>query len=57
MYDYDTHVPLVMLGWRIPPGTEVATPSDMTRLAPTLAGILGIGRLTASDGETLFDEL
>jgi predicted AlkP superfamily pyrophosphatase or phosphodiesterase len=53
MYDYDTHVPLMMLGWRIPPGTEVATPSDMTRLAPTLARILGIGRLTASEGETL----
>ncbi len=53
MYDYDTHVPLMLLGWRIPAGKEIPGQVDMTRLAPTLARIAGIGRPTASDGEVL----
>ncbi len=52
MYDYDTHVPLMMLGWRIPAG-EVDGDVDMTSLAPTLAQIMGIGRPIASDAEPL----
>jgi len=41
MYDYDAHVPLMLLGTAIPAG-EVRTPVDMCALAPTLARILGI---------------
>lgn len=53
MYDYDTHVPLMMMGWRIPVSLKVYTQVDMTSLAPTLARIIGIGRPTASDGVPL----
>ncbi len=53
MYDYDTHVPLMLLGWRVPAGREVSAQADMTRIAPTLARIIDIGRPTASDGEVL----
>jgi predicted AlkP superfamily pyrophosphatase or phosphodiesterase len=52
MYDYDTHVPLMMFGWRIP-SREVAELVDMTWVAPTLARILHISRPTASDGVTI----
>jgi predicted AlkP superfamily pyrophosphatase or phosphodiesterase len=52
MYDYDTHVPLMMFGWRIPARTH-DMPVDMTQLAPTLARILQISRPMASDGVTL----
>ncbi len=53
MYDYDTHVPLVVWGWRVRAGTTVEGNVDMTSLAPTLARIMGVGRPTASDGEVL----
>ncbi|MDR0907979.1 MAG: alkaline phosphatase family protein [Rikenellaceae bacterium] len=52
MYDYDTHVPLMMFGWRIPP-KHATEPVDMTWVAPTLAHILQISRPTASDGITI----
>jgi predicted AlkP superfamily pyrophosphatase or phosphodiesterase len=53
MYDYDTHVPLVLWGWKIEPGLRVEERVDMTSLAPTLARIMGIGRPTASNGDEL----
>jgi hypothetical protein len=53
MYDYDTHVPLVMFGAGIPAGQRIDTRADMTSLASTLANIMGIGRPTASEGEML----
>ncbi len=43
MYDYDTHVPLMLLGWKIP-ARRIDTDVDMTALAPSLARIMGIGR-------------
>jgi predicted AlkP superfamily pyrophosphatase or phosphodiesterase len=52
MYDYDTHVPLILFGWRIP-ARQVEEPVDMTWVAPTLARILHISRPTASDGVTI----
>jgi predicted AlkP superfamily pyrophosphatase or phosphodiesterase len=52
MYDYDTHVPLMMFGWKIP-ARQVGEPVDMSRVAPTLARILQISRPTASDGITI----
>ena len=54
MYDYDTHVPLIVFGWKIP-ARNVAEPVDMTWVAPTLARIMQISRPTASDGITLRD--
>ncbi len=59
MYDRDTHVPLMMLGWRITAGRRVDAEVDMTRLAPTIARFMGIGRPAASDGVTLpgFDDI
>jgi predicted AlkP superfamily pyrophosphatase or phosphodiesterase len=52
MYDYDTHVPLMMSGWGVSAG-KVDQRVDMTALAPTLAGMMGIAPPTASDGATL----
>lgn len=52
MYDYDTHVPLVFFGWKIP-SRQVAETVDMTCVAPTLARIMHISRPTGSDGTTL----
>jgi len=53
MYDYDTHVPLALAGWRVEAGRVVKAPVDVRALAPTLARIMGIGRPTGSDGATL----
>ncbi|MBR5454644.1 MAG: alkaline phosphatase family protein, partial [Rikenellaceae bacterium] len=47
MYDYDTHVPLIIAG----PGIGVRTVSDdvdMCSVAPTLGRLIGVGRPTAS---------
>jgi hypothetical protein len=52
MYDYDTHVPLLFYGWRIP-SREVDQRVDMTSVASTLAYLLGMGRPTASEGGLL----
>ena len=52
MFDYDTHVPLLWFGWKIP-ALRVSAPVDMTQVAPTLARILQIGRPIASTGETI----
>jgi len=38
---YDTHVPLIWYGWRIPPGNTSA-PVEITDIAPTLAYFLRI---------------
>ncbi len=52
MYDYDTHVPLIVFGWKVPV-RNIAEPVDMTWVAPTLARIMQINRPTGSDGVTL----
>jgi hypothetical protein len=52
MYDYDTHVPLMMTGWRMP-ASVIDTRVDMTALAATLAKFIGIAPPTASDGHLL----
>lgn len=49
MYDYDTHVPLIFFGWKIP-SREVSKTVDMTCVAPTLARIMHISRPIGSDG-------
>jgi hypothetical protein len=52
MYDYDTHVPLILFGWNVP-SRKVTEQVEMTSLAPALARIIGISRPVGSDGETL----
>lgn len=40
-YDYDTHVPFIILGARVK-AKHIVTPVHVTDLAPTLASLLGI---------------
>lgn len=40
-YDYDTHVPLIMYGWKTKRKT-ILTPIDMIDIAPTLSTLMGI---------------
>lgn len=52
MYDYDTRVPLMLLGWKILSGGS-SEEFDMTCVAPTLARIMRINRPIASAGHTI----
>lgn len=52
MYDYDTRVPLMLLGWKIP-AVHSDEEFDMTGLASTLARIMQINRPIASSGYTI----
>ena len=54
MYGYDTRVPLLFYGWRVPSRT-VAEPADMTSVAATLAAVLEIARPAACEGRALRD--
>lgn len=54
MYGYDTRVPLLFAGWRVPSRT-VTSPVDMTAVAPTVAALLGIAPPAASEGLVLRD--
>ena len=47
MYDYDTHVPLIISGAGVPTQT-VTTEVDMCSLAPTIGRLIGVGRPMAS---------
>jgi arylsulfatase A-like enzyme len=40
-YAYDTHIPLLWMGWKIKPGAD-NSPAFMTDIAPTLASLLHI---------------
>jgi arylsulfatase A-like enzyme len=58
MYDYDTHVPLLISGFGIAQQT-VKDDVNMCSIAPTIAHIIGVGRPTASEApilEQLFKE-
>lgn len=48
MYGYDTHVPMLWLGWKVPAARKIYRSVDMTSVAPTLARIVNIGRPIAS---------
>lgn len=52
MYEYDTRVPVMLLGVENPAGTD-AVEFDMTCLAPTLARIMRLSRPIASAGHTI----
>ncbi len=56
MYGYDTHVPMLWLGWRVPAGRKIYRSVDMCSVAPTLARIVNIGRPIASSSLPL-DEI
>ena len=51
-YEYDTHVPLIVVGQMVRPGTY-NFPVDVADLAPTLATILGVGAPGGNEGGTL----
>ena len=51
-YAYDTHVPLLWYGWRIPPGVTYA-PVSITDIAPTLAAMLRIMEPNGNTGTVI----
>ena len=55
MYGYDTHVPLVLYGWKVP-SKRVYRRVDMASVAPTLTRIMGV---EAPDGssESILEEV
>lgn len=55
-YNYDTHIPLVLMGHRIKPG-EYADAVALNDLAPTLATILGVEIPSGSVGRVLTEAL
>ncbi len=52
MYGYDTHVPLILSGWGLPP-QRVTRDVEMTGVTPTLARLAGIPEPAASEGAVL----
>lgn len=52
IYDYDTHIPLLWIGWNIPHG-KTNRETYMTDIAPTLAAMLKIQMPNGSVGSVL----
>jgi Type I phosphodiesterase / nucleotide pyrophosphatase len=52
MWNYDTHVPLLWYGWKIPKG-ETDQPTFIADIAPTLAGLLNILEPNGSIGKPI----
>lgn len=53
-YPFDSHIPLVWMGWNIPSG-ETNRPVEMTDIAPTLAALLKVQMPSGSIGEPIFE--
>ena len=51
-YEYDTHVPLIVVAQTVRPGTY-NFPVDVADLAPTLATMLGVGAPSGNEGRAL----
>jgi hypothetical protein len=51
LYEYDQHVPVLLVGPGLPPG-RYATPASPADIAPTLGAMVGI-TLSAADGRVL----
>ncbi|MFM8450178.1 MAG: alkaline phosphatase PafA [Haliscomenobacter sp.] len=51
-YPYDTHVPLLWYGWKVPQGESVA-PVSITDIAPTLAALLRIAEPNGTTGKVI----
>lgn len=54
---YDTHIPLVFMGWGIPEGKKVYRRVEITDIAPTLAALLRIQEPNGSVGNVLTELL
>ncbi len=52
MYDYDTHVPLMVLGGGLT-ATRIRAPADPSQIAPTLARLMRIDRPVAATGDEI----
>ncbi len=53
-YPYDSHIPLVWMGWNIPQG-ESNRSVHMTDIAPTVTALLNIQMPSGSIGEPLIE--
>ena len=55
-YSYDTHVPLIIMGARVTPGSyaQAATPAD---IAPTLSALLGVQPPSNATGRVLVEAI
>jgi predicted AlkP superfamily pyrophosphatase or phosphodiesterase len=51
-YSYDTHVPLIFYGWKIPKGSSSA-PVKMTDVAPTISALLNIENPSGCTGSPI----
>lgn len=54
-YSYDTHIPLIFYGWKIP-AEEINKPVFVVDIAPTIANLLKINEPNACIGTPLFEE-
>lgn len=52
-YAYDTHVPLLWYGWRVPAGESTQAPVNITDIAPTLSAMLRIMEPSGSTGRVI----
>lgn len=55
LYEYDTHVPLMMIGAGVPHGVKIERDVYMTDIAPTIARILQITVPNASTGKAIYE--
>jgi hypothetical protein len=55
-YNYDAHIPLILMGSRIKPG-EFSAPVALNDLAPTLATLAGVDIPSGSSGRVLIEAL
>ena len=52
-YGYDSHIPLVWMGWKIPQGGHTNRSIGMTAISPTIAALLKIQAPSGSVGEVI----
>lgn len=53
-YSYDTHIPLIFYGWKIPT-KEISTPVFIVDIAPTIANLLKIDEPSCSIGNPIIE--
>jgi predicted AlkP superfamily pyrophosphatase or phosphodiesterase len=55
-YSYDTHIPLIWYGWKVPKQT-ISRPVTLLDIAPTLSHVLNISSPAGATGKILYDLL
>jgi len=55
VYTFDTQVPLLFWGFRVPQGQQSVEPVNITDIAPTVARLMRIGQPTGCVGRVLFN--